>query len=47
MEQRDFIPHQQAKAVCDTFVRQRGQTCVWLIDGNILLEELETGLGMH
>lgn len=46
MEQRDFIPHQQAKAVCDTTVRQRGPTCVHLIDGNILLEEFEIGLGM-
>lgn len=44
MEQRDFIPHQQTKAVCDTFVRQRGQMCVRLIDGNISLEELEIGL---
>lgn len=35
MEQRKFITHQQTKAVCDTFVRQRGQMCVRLIDGNI------------
>lgn len=29
------------------FVRQLGQMCVWMIDDNILLEELEIGLGMH
>lgn len=43
MEQRDFILHHQTKAVCDTFIRRRGPHACALIDGNILLEELEIG----
>lgn len=42
MEQKDFFP----RKLLD-IVRQRGQICLWLIDGNILLEELEIGLGMY